>query len=70
MERKTNNPLLVKADVGRAKPLTYRLPPQEFAFGTPLEHGDDLDKELKRLKMQKMKELTRPPGQQGSKLRN
>ena len=64
MERKTNNPLLVKAELGRAKQLTTKLPPAEFVYGVPMEHGDDLDKELKRLKMQKMKEQLKPTGQQ------
>jgi len=30
-----NNTLLVKDDVGKAKPATRKLPPEGFAFGKP-----------------------------------
>jgi hypothetical protein len=33
--QKTRNPLLVKDDVGRAKPSCYDLPGEEFAYGRP-----------------------------------
>ena len=32
-ERRTNNPLLVKGDIGRAKPTTSKLPPPDFVYG-------------------------------------
>ena len=34
-KRNPNNVLLAKDDVGRAKPTTYRLPPEEFVYGRP-----------------------------------
>jgi hypothetical protein len=33
--QRTRNPLLVKDDVGKAKPSCYRLPPEDFAYGRP-----------------------------------
>jgi len=33
--QRTRNPLLVKDDVGSAKPSCYRLPPEDFAYGRP-----------------------------------
>ena len=32
---RTRNPLLVKDDVGRAKPSCYKLPPEDFSYGRP-----------------------------------
>jgi hypothetical protein len=33
--QRTRNPLLVKDDVGKAKPSCYKLPPEDFAYGRP-----------------------------------
>lgn len=40
-ERKSNNPLLVKGDIGRAKPVTYKLPPSDFVYGKVYSKDDD-----------------------------
>ena len=41
-ERKTNNPLLVKAAIGRSKPITTKLPPTDFVYGK-IYNNDDPD---------------------------
>ena len=40
MERRTNNPLLVKAAIGRSKPITTKLPPDEFVYGKIFKDED------------------------------
>ena len=62
MERKTNNPLLVKSEIGRTKPFTTRLPHVDFVYGRPVDSSDDLDIELK--KFSKNKFPTKKPGQE------
>ena len=41
------NTLLVKDDVGRAKPTTYSLPPNRFIYGRPLDRDCEGAKEGK-----------------------
>lgn len=38
---RTCNSLLLKDDVGRAKPSSYNLPPVVYTYGRPLERDDE-----------------------------
>ena len=40
-----HNTLLLKDDVGRAKPSAYNLPPIDYTYGCPLERDDEGAKE-------------------------
>ncbi|EGR34609.1 hypothetical protein IMG5_006080 [Ichthyophthirius multifiliis] len=41
-----HNPLLLKDDVGKAKPSAYDLPPIEFTYGCPLKRDEEGAKEV------------------------
>ncbi len=44
---RSNNPLLLKDDVGRGKPSAYNLPDGPFVYGRPLPRDDEGAKEGK-----------------------
>jgi hypothetical protein len=48
LERKTNNPLLVKSGIGRSKPATVRLPPPDFVYGKVYNRDADEDMFVKK----------------------
>ena len=58
LERKTRNPLLQKAQVGRCKPPSINLPPQDFFYGKAFNTVDKDAEAVKKIKITRKGELS------------